>query len=543
MAEVRILQDDGKDIIPVTHEDAVLDSNGVKISDKYAKKEDLKNIDLSEINNAIEDLNDKYDELFQSANNGKELIADAIGEPLSSEQTFSAMSTGINGLLSTFKTNMMNNGIVVEASDKFKSLIDKIATLADNEGKGIQYAEGSINNITLPAYTSGFKQYSINLNIDFTPSILMINIGKFIIETTSTYYTANTTINSLFHNSSSNAVVIMSSTETGMGAGYAYISSSNQLYMSNLRYERSVDLENITYLAIGVGEEDTTLRDSLANILQDAGVEVSEGEEMASLITKVDQKLDNSGGLDVISATELPATGKDNQICIVSKHTDSPILVTTNYNEPITEPTHLVYLGNSSSLDLILGSRVQIDNMAYYFNKVMFGDERLPSYIWSNNQWNELTKKYIPLFENQTFVNTEFSGTTGITTSSSYATLVDDSGVKAIGISGSTTAFRYFTFSKKMNFTNFTKLKVTAKASTGEHTALGIYAHNTTSLTTSPQYTTSFNTTYRATPSINAQNYTELTIDISSWAGELYLTFATNYKKDGGVNIRYISLE
>lgn len=43
MAEVRILQDGGKDIIPVTHEDAVLDSNGVKISDKYAKKEALTN--------------------------------------------------------------------------------------------------------------------------------------------------------------------------------------------------------------------------------------------------------------------------------------------------------------------------------------------------------------------------------------------------------------------------------------------------------------------------------------------------------------------
>ena len=37
-------------------------------------------------------------ELFQSANNGKQLIADAIGEPLSSEDTFSAMSSDINSL-------------------------------------------------------------------------------------------------------------------------------------------------------------------------------------------------------------------------------------------------------------------------------------------------------------------------------------------------------------------------------------------------------------------------------------------------------------
>ena len=59
---------------------------------------------------------------------GKQLIADTIGEPLSSSDTFRAMSNDINELLNTFKTNMMNNGVTVESGDKFKQLIDKIAT-------------------------------------------------------------------------------------------------------------------------------------------------------------------------------------------------------------------------------------------------------------------------------------------------------------------------------------------------------------------------------------------------------------------------------
>ena len=89
-------------------------------------------------------------ELFQSANNGKQLIANAIGEPLSSEDTFSAMSNDINSLLSTFKTNMMNNGIMVESGDKFKQLIDKVTVLVDNlrdslasilENKGVDVTE------------------------------------------------------------------------------------------------------------------------------------------------------------------------------------------------------------------------------------------------------------------------------------------------------------------------------------------------------------------------------------------------------------------
>ena len=45
--------------------------------------------------------------------------------------------------------------------------------------------------------------------------------------------------------------------------------------------------------AIGVGEEDTTLRDSLASILEEEGVSVTEEDDMASLITKVDEEFND----------------------------------------------------------------------------------------------------------------------------------------------------------------------------------------------------------------------------------------------------------
>ena len=48
----------------------------------------------------------------------------------------------------------------------------------------------------------------------------------------------------------------------------------------------------IKWYAIGVGEEDTTLRDSLASILQEEGVSVTEEDDMASLISKVDEEFD-----------------------------------------------------------------------------------------------------------------------------------------------------------------------------------------------------------------------------------------------------------
>ena len=57
--------------------------------------------------NAKGSLVDAINELFQNANNGKELIATAIGEPLTAEDTFSAMSNGIDGLTTSFKTALM----------------------------------------------------------------------------------------------------------------------------------------------------------------------------------------------------------------------------------------------------------------------------------------------------------------------------------------------------------------------------------------------------------------------------------------------------
>ena len=50
---------------------------------------------------------------------------------------------------------------------------------------------------------------------------------------------------------------------------------------------------NVVYHLFGVGEEDTTLRDSLASILQDEGVDVIPEDEMSSLITKTDNEFAN----------------------------------------------------------------------------------------------------------------------------------------------------------------------------------------------------------------------------------------------------------
>lgn len=221
-------------------------------------------------------------ELFQSANNGKELIANAIGSPLSKNDTFSAMSNKINSLLSTFKTNMMNNGVTVNNGDKFKQLIDKIVTLSDNEGKGVQYAEFT-TSVSFELNYSNPKYLNINGDYNFKPTHIILNFteqtsgtpSNHQVITLNTFPGAATT----FFSGSSGLSVRIESTEIG-SVKLWYNGKGTSSFSSYRGYD-------VHCYLFGVGEEDTTLRDSLASILEEEGVSVTEEDDMASLISKV----------------------------------------------------------------------------------------------------------------------------------------------------------------------------------------------------------------------------------------------------------------
>ena len=106
---------------------------------------------------------------------GKNVIAEAIGEPLAVTDTFSEMGNEINSLLSSFKTNMMNSGVTVESGDKFKQLIEKIKGLTEGEeNKSIRFAEGVCDNITIGVNTAtNWTEYIFEQDFGFIPSRIM----------------------------------------------------------------------------------------------------------------------------------------------------------------------------------------------------------------------------------------------------------------------------------------------------------------------------------------------------------------------------------
>ena len=274
----------------------------IEINEKNVEQDEVVNglVDkVGELNGLMTeekgDLVGAINELFQSANNGKELIANAIGEPLNAEDTFNAMSNDINGLLSTFKTNMMNNGIIIESGDKFEQLIDKIATMVEEgSGKGIKFA--SQNSLSL-SFGGDFHNANVNTtidtNLDFVPNLIICIFSSvkdgyinqsYGYDNSANHTNLGFTNNDTYYNSLSGTAKM---TINNITAESFVIATTGGMDTGNRTFVSGVLKE---WYAIGIGEEDTTLRDSLASILQEEGVSVTEEDDMASLISKVDSE-------------------------------------------------------------------------------------------------------------------------------------------------------------------------------------------------------------------------------------------------------------
>ena len=94
-------------------------------------------------------------ELFQNANNGKSIIATAIGAPLTASQTWSTMGTNIDTMLATFKGHIEDTTFVtVNPDDKLDAMIthadnifDSIGVLSDLETNAKDSIVAAVNEI------------------------------------------------------------------------------------------------------------------------------------------------------------------------------------------------------------------------------------------------------------------------------------------------------------------------------------------------------------------------------------------------------------
>ena len=232
------------------------------------------------------------------------------------------------------------------------------------------------------------------------------------------------------------------------------------------------------------------------------------------------------GGLDIISATELPATGKENQICVVTDNPVDNFIISSHDNDSTGK---IILVPSNTVGDKLFTVENGNVTCSYYFDYVLNNNRRKSSYYWSNNSWNLLTRYNRVLFENgiciEPFNTGDYykwtsGGPINITLNSSY--LFESS------------------FTNPIDFSKYNTIKVTAKtlkSSTALYMFLSPTLINNNRVSSSQVSSYPYVYTYIDT---TEETYT---LDISSWTGTGYLTFELPKNTSSAtVNISYLDL-
>lgn len=300
------------------------------------------------------------------------------------------------------------------------------------------------------------------------------------------------------------------------------------------------------------------VKQQIVEILTGYGVECSINDTWDTLIKHIAPKatgglgtlesLMGGGALDIISATSLPATGKENQICVVTNSPTDKYMISSDAQDD--DNTGIFCLTSTIPGSITYTSTSKNTTVKYYMLYFSQNNTIVPSYIYKNGNWAPLTNNRIYLLKDGVYVNEDiFGGLTKTTTHTSY-TVNYAAGTGIYGRAYSSYYTHFISSVNRVNFTNFNKVVVRLKVNTDQYDYSGDY-HAYLSAWSTPKcvrganmsdgYNNNNSLTKTLTPtnkSANREkfyftgtwNYYEL--DISSWTNTDYLTILigdTNY--------------
>ena len=456
---------------------------------------------------------------------------------------------------------LITNGIYGSTSESWESLINKIQQISPGDGgggndslysfiHGVNIGELELERRLLKTYNSVYTVHEETLNsstydalcvnIDINPSATTPGIVYYVISTKERIdFTSIDSIEltgRVYCPNGSSAIGIeygaydiniTGTTGYGWDASVPnYIISSGKLCPNDqVNFQTfTLDTTSLTgnhYFAVTFGcyiPTNYSSNGSICNLNMDVTDITFKGEGLGS-----EGSNSSGGGLDIISATELPATGKENQICVITDNPVNQFMLTSNYNDKTTDSNIItLYTSNTASNDVTNGTLISITSgnliTNYYFSKACQGDNRLSSYIYQNNNWNLITQAYIALLEKGYYVNQSFHGGLAYDYYIKYSTA--GNGIYSAG----TQTRIYATFAKKINFTLYNTIKIKTHIDT---TTSPAECYMYTDTTTYNTYGNSKKTSgYKSFSSTTTP--TEITFDISNWTGEQYLAFEVN---------------
>lgn len=277
-------------------------------------------------------------------------------------------------------------------------------------------------------------------------------------------------------------------------------------------------------------------------------IEIELSEVTGGGLGTLEDLLSGGSSLNIISATSLPTTGEENQICVITNSPTDKYMISSDVQDDdktgifcltSTIPGSITYTSTSEN--------ITVKHYILYFSQ---NNTIVPSYIYKNGNWTPFTNNRIFLLKDGVYVNEDiFGGLTKTTTHSSY-NVNYSAGTGIYGNAYSSYYTHFISSVNRVNFTNFNKVVVRLKVNTDQYDYSGdyhayVFAWSTSkcvrgSYMSDAYYNNNYltNTISPTNKSANMEkfyftgtwNYYE--IDISSWKNTDYLTILvgeTNY--------------
>ena len=211
---------------------------------------------------------------------------------------------------------------------------------------------------------------------------------------------------------------------------------------------------------------------NLKIILTDEGVSVNNEDNMDSLITKVDEEFDrknneienSGGGLDIISATELPNVVTNNQIVMLTDTTPSSIdVVSFDLCNPAEGELNVcttqldsgnifTFKSNGINVSLPLTNSYQMVNGL---------KTPIAGYYGVNDTWVQFSNGYYPMFENGVYLYEDLFGNMKVSSGGSLA--ITNNNIVATGTMGGSSVDMINT--KAIDLSKFERVEMTVSIS------------------------------------------------------------------------------
>lgn len=267
-------------------------------------------------------------------------------------------------LIISIKKILDDAGIEYNENESLSSLLNKVVLNTSAGGSGTVYIEGGpvtrTNSADTFNYVGGGSLAMLYVDItdlDFTPTLLVassVDSNGVVIMTIILSYDAyykKLTVKAEYNGNG----------KTGTYYSYHFLADSVVLRPDGtirLPVPNDITLMSFNYYAVGEGKSGGS----------------------------------SGGGLNIISATELPAKGEENQICVITENPNQIITISPDYNDKsLLDPNEIfIYNNHSDSASFVeTGGMV---NSKLYIPSIFQNNQKLASYVYRNNAWEVLTR-------------------------------------------------------------------------------------------------------------------------------------------------------